>query len=432
MKKHILLFLGFLTFLSFSIVCPASAQTKIYWAEYNSNAIGRSDLDGSDPEHLITSGLSGPQGLAVDVTAGKIYWAEYGSNIIGRANLDGSDPEDLITSGLSGPQGIALDVSAGKLYWAELGGNIIGRANLDGSDTEDLITSGLARPYHLALDVTGGKMYIPEFDGNIISRANLDGSDPEDLIISGLSGPISIELDLSAGKMYWVEYSGGIIGRANLDGSDPEDLIASGLNGPEGLALDLSAGKLYWTEYNSSRIGRANLDGSDSEHLIISGISGPEGIALGPGTPTLAEVVSFQATREGITVLLSWETASEVDNEGFHLWRAGEGDEEFLRITEGLIPSEGGAVGGATYERIDGDVTPGMTYRYRLEAVDIYGVSEYFGPVEVTTGALCGAFPVRRHGFVWMILLLAPFGFAYFLERRIRQDGMNETHSCPK
>ncbi len=106
------------------------------------------------------------------------------------------------------------------------------------------------------------------------------------------------------------------------------------------------------------------------------GGSGPEG-------PTLIELASLEAVSSGPSALVRWETLSEIDNEGFHLWKAESGEAEFTRITTALIPSEGGPTWGARYEFVDGDVLMGHTYFYRLEAMDIYGLSTFHGPVEV-------------------------------------------------
>ena len=67
---------------------------------------------------------------------------------------------DLLTSGLSGPEGIALDATAGQMYCAVLGMDKIQRVNLDGSAVEDRVIPGLGNPYGIALDATAGKMYL--------------------------------------------------------------------------------------------------------------------------------------------------------------------------------------------------------------------------------------------------------------------------------
>ena len=170
-----------------------------------------------------------------DAGAGKMYWTDRETEKIQRANLDGSGVEDLVTSGLSGLAGLALDLGAGKMYWTDWGTNKIQRANLDGSGVEDLVTTGLSGPRGIALDLGAGKMYWTDWLTEKIQRANLDGSGVEDLVTSGLDFPEDLALDLGAGKMYWTDWLRAKIQRANLDGSGVEDLVTSGLSGPRGL-----------------------------------------------------------------------------------------------------------------------------------------------------------------------------------------------------
>ena len=98
---------------------------------------------------------------------------------------------------------------------------------------------------------------------------------------------------------------------------------------------------------------------------------------------TPVDLVSFEATAEDDSVLLTWETATERDMAGFHLLRSRVEAGGYERIAGSLIPAEGDAFSGATYEFVDDDVTDG-TYYYKLEAVDLTGASEFFGPVDAT------------------------------------------------
>ena len=179
----------------------AGGANKMYWTDKDTDKIQRSNLDGSSVEDLVTSGLSSPRGIALDVAGGKMYWTDWDK--IQRSNLDGSDVEDLGTTGLVLQDGIALDVAGGKMYWTDWGTDKIQRSNLDGSDVEDLVTTGLEYPGGIALDVAGGKMYWTDWGTEKIQRSNLDGSSVEDLVTTGLSYPRGIALDVAAGKMYW-------------------------------------------------------------------------------------------------------------------------------------------------------------------------------------------------------------------------------------
>jgi len=290
-----------------NLAATAQQAVRMYWTDVGTQAadgkIQRANLDGSNIQDLVTTGLTMPMGIALDVAAGKMYWTNAttppapGSKIQ-RANLDGSNVEDLVdnlvTTVLTVPAGIALDIVGGKMYWTDQVGNKIQRANLDGSNIQDLTTIVLTRPAGIALDVAGDKMYWTEATAaGKIQRANLDGSAPEDLVTTiVLSYPAGIALDIAGGKMYWTEAGGqtnpdGKIRCANLDGSTIEDLVCAVgcletavLTYPAGIALDVAAGKMYWTDATAAKIQRANLDGSNIEDLVTTGLIMPYGIAL--------------------------------------------------------------------------------------------------------------------------------------------------------
>ena len=255
-----------------------AGPSRMYWVDRGTHRVQRANLDGSNVESLVTTGLSAPKDLALDVAAGKMYWTDDGTDRIQRANLDGSQVENLVTAGLAGPAGLALDAAAGWMYWTDERTGKVQRASLDGSGVEDLVT-GLGNPQGLALDVAAGRMYWSDSGTDKIQRANLDGSSVEDLV-TGLGNPQGLALDVAAGRMYWSDAGTDKIQRANLDGSNVEDLVTSGLSLPEGLALDAAAGKMYWTDSGTDRIRRADLDGSNVENLVITGLSGTGGLAL--------------------------------------------------------------------------------------------------------------------------------------------------------
>ena len=253
-----------------------AAESKIYWIEQGSKKVRCANLDGSNVQDLITTGLDKPFGIALDVSDDKVYWTDWKTDTIKRANLNGTNIETLI-SGLPVPLGIALDIASGKMYWTDIEADTIKRANLNGTNIETLI-SGLPAPYGIALDIASGKMYWTDKTANTIKRANLNGTNIETLV-SRLSDPHSIALDIANGKMYWTDTGVDTIKRANFNGTNIETLV-SRLANPVGIALDIANGKMYWTDFGTGRIKRANLDGKNVG-TILSGLSNPVGIALG-------------------------------------------------------------------------------------------------------------------------------------------------------
>jgi hypothetical protein len=89
----------------------------------------------------------------------------------------------------------------------------------------------------------------------------------------------------------------------------------------------------------------------------------------------------LEAAAEGEGVALRWQTASEQDNYGFHVWRAASRQRATAeRLTVQAIPGQGaGAQQGASYSYVDAQ-PPGPAY-YWLEALDLDGSSAFYGPV---------------------------------------------------
>ena len=103
----------------------------MYWMDAGTNTIQRANLDGSGIEYLVT-GLGKPSSIALAISPTpseavpepevpvvvsgnpQMYWTDSGTDKIQRANLDGTDVQDLVATGLENPSGIMLDVTGGK------------------------------------------------------------------------------------------------------------------------------------------------------------------------------------------------------------------------------------------------------------------------------------------------------------------------------
>jgi len=141
--------------------------------------------------------------------------------------------------------------------------------------------------------------------------------------------------------------------------------------------------------------------------------------------PSAVALARFEAFPQEQGILVEWETATELDNLGFHLYRAeaAAGPWELLNAT--LIPvANPGAVFGSVYTWHDADVEPGATYFYRLEDVDIEGLSTFHGPVQVTA-SLGGpaavnltSFSAGGGGGLWLPLALSALALLGGVKRR--------------
>ncbi len=101
---------------------------------------------------------------------------------------------------------------------------------------------------------------------------------------------------------------------------------------------------------------------------------------------TAITLVRFQAFPQDRGVLLTWETGTEIDNVGFHLYR-GEGPEgPFERVNGQLIPSIGDPLTGGEYTFLDTGAPSGTAY-YVLEDLDVNGTRTSHGPIAVSVQA---------------------------------------------
>ena len=101
------------------------------------------------------------------------------------------------------------------------------------------------------------------------------------------------------------------------------------------------------------------------------------------GIPTPVRLIDFRAEGRPGEVWLTWETAMEIDNLGFNLYRREAGRGAFQRLNQVLIPSlVPGGGSGASYTYVDRPVASGTRYEYLLADVDFNGFETRHGPVE--------------------------------------------------
>jgi hypothetical protein len=248
----------------------AAAQT-IYFADifvpdFSHGSIRRISADGSGLETLFEVG-GGLRGFDIDLAAGKIYWTDVNVPAIRRANLDGSGVETVLSSVLTWPPDVLLNVAADTMYFGDQVEFELSRAALDGSG--HVVLRSTAFHTGIAADLLAGKLYWSTspsmFFGDIV-RTDLAGANLE-TVITNSGKPARLAVDPAGGWIYWTDYVVDVVRRGRLDGSQVQDLYFVGANfNPRGIALDLEHGLVYWGQDidfdgTGGRLMRMGLDG---------------------------------------------------------------------------------------------------------------------------------------------------------------------------
>ncbi|GAB4297831.1 MAG: hypothetical protein Kow0098_22520 [Ignavibacteriaceae bacterium] len=120
-------------------------------------------------------------------------------------------------------------------------------------------------------------------------------------------------------------------------------------------------------------------DQRTSDHGIYAQDCNPEGELGNPVIPV--ELVSFSASVNRNTVTLNWQTATEINNQGFEIQRR-----ETINETEwekiGFVEGNGTTTQPQSYTFSDENL-PAETYKYRLKQTDFDGSYQYSKTVEV-------------------------------------------------
>jgi hypothetical protein len=207
----------------------------VYWAA--SQRIGRANLDGTGVEQQIVSTPANNCGVAVDDA--HVYWLNGPTNAIGRADLDGGNPDPTFIEGLNGNScGVTAD--AAHVYWGN--NSSIGRANLNGSSPDgDFIPGDGGNPSTPVVD--DKHVYwanAANFSGDSIGRANLNGSAVDQDFITGLLGPVGLALSAPAAEPPSNEFTLGKLKRNKKKGTAK---LTVEVPGPGELALSGKAVK---------------------------------------------------------------------------------------------------------------------------------------------------------------------------------------------
>lgn len=256
-------------------VTPAvNPNPKVIWADKDKDMILSANLDGTGIDTLLSDyrvSLTTPNYLTIDQKRKKLYVSDWGADRIIRMNIDGSDPEVVISSpDVDGPVGMGFDNTGDRLFFLDQYTDRIQRSAPDGSLIEQIVTGILNTGYGMAVDGDAHQIYWTDWGDTLIYKASLAGTGVKTILgaSSGIIRPLGLVFDHQNRKIYFTDGVNQSVYRANADGSDLEAVISTGLNFPIDCAIDPVAGKLYWADANNKQIERSNLDGTNREVLI--------------------------------------------------------------------------------------------------------------------------------------------------------------------
>ena len=164
------------------------------------------------------------------------------------------------------------------------------------------------------------------------------------------NGTYSISLYFSREEIDdWLQSSGETI----------ESLVMLKAPGSVGQAMELEEAAAARTTFQEDYVFTATFN------------SGFSGFTLGGSVLALpVEYIDFSASAREKTIMLAWETAVELNNAGFEVWRKSETASRFSQV--GFVQSEGGNV-ESNYSFTDAEVLPGQRYFYQLQQLNFDG-----------------------------------------------------------
>lgn len=134
-----------------------------------------------------------------------------------------------------------------------------------------------------------------------------------------------------------------------------------------------AAGNYGFIEINTDGAGGFTMD------TAASGVSTNTAPVIAGNCASLpVELTSFNATAKGQNVLLQWETASEINNNGFEVQRSMDGV-SFHKVA--WVQGEGNSDRTVQYQSMDESASANTLYYYRLRQIDFDG-AESFSAVE--------------------------------------------------
>uniref|UniRef100_A0A673FYD1 Nidogen 2a (osteonidogen) n=1 Tax=Sinocyclocheilus rhinocerous TaxID=307959 RepID=A0A673FYD1_9TELE len=252
-------------------VTPPPTGTSLLYAQ--GQQIGVLPLNGTQMDKQRSSVLLALHGSIVvgidyDCRERKVYWTDLAGRTINRASLEpGSEPEIIINTALTSPEGLALDVARRRLFWVDSTSDKIETANLDGSDRRVLFDTDLVNPRAIIVDSPTRTLYWTDWNREApkIERSSVDGQNRRVLVQDGIGLPNALTYDSTTGQVCWAD-----AGTKRLECISPNGtgrrVVHSNLNYP--FSMVAFSNHYYYTDWRRDGVIALNRDNqSTDEHL---------------------------------------------------------------------------------------------------------------------------------------------------------------------
>jgi hypothetical protein len=310
--------------------------------------------DATGSAALPNSNYPGQPGFGVDLTSGATN-IKIGGTVAGAGN----------TIAFNAAAGIGLQTTAASGN-AILGNKIYSNGGLGIDLNEDGVTA------NDALDGDTGPNGVQNFP--VVTRA----------FWSGGTITVNARLDLPAGS-YRIEFFKNTAADPTGNGEGQTLVATQNFTHPGGGLVWLAPNPTFAgaaTDYVTATATRC----TDGATCAAFGDTSEFSNAM-LATTTAVTLASFSAGGADRAVDVSWTTASELSNLGFHLYRSLSASGPFARVTSAVIPGLGSSAVGTSYSYRDSGLANGVTYYYKLEDIDTSGITTLHGPVWATTSA---------------------------------------------
>uniref|UniRef100_UPI00398F2778 uncharacterized protein nid2a isoform X2 n=1 Tax=Pristiophorus japonicus TaxID=55135 RepID=UPI00398F2778 len=169
-------------------------EKMVYWTDVAGRTINRVSLEpGAEPEIIINSGLTSPEGLTIDYLRRNIFWTDSGSDKIEIAKVDGSQRRVLVDTDLVNPRAVVVDSLSGNLYWTDWNREApkIETSHVDGTNRRVLVKNDIGLPNGLTFDPFSSQLCWADAGTKDLECIFSDGTGRH-VVQSGLNYPFSI------------------------------------------------------------------------------------------------------------------------------------------------------------------------------------------------------------------------------------------------